>query len=66
MCRTYGICQYLFTNQYTIITIYHDVKNVTQQKMKKIVNRTTLVLIFIYFATMFVGYYSLPNYDENV
>jgi amino acid permease len=58
---TYGICQYLFLNQYTVIPICNNVKMVTSKRITKVIRRTILGSLVIYFLVLFVGYFSQPN-----
>ena len=58
---TYGICQYLFLNQYTVIPICNNVKMVTSKRITKVIRRTILGSLVIYFLVLFIGYFSQPN-----
>lgn len=62
--EAYGMCNYLFLNQYCIIPICNDVKQVTSKRISKIIARSTIFIFMIFMVVLFVGYFSLPNYDQ--
>ena len=59
--KSWGMCQYIFLNQYTIVPICNNIKRVTSKRLEKVVRRTTLLLCFLYIAILFIGYFSQPS-----
>jgi amino acid permease len=65
MLKVWGICNYMFLNQYAIMPICYTVKDVSFKRITKIIGRTTLAIFAIYLTILFCGYYSQP-YDTDV
>ena len=61
MFKSWGMCQYIFLNQYTIIPICNNIHKVTSKRLKKVVSRTTILLCFLYITILFIGYFSQPS-----
>lgn len=59
--KAFGICMYVFLNQFTIIPICNSVQNVTSERAKKIFGRTIFTLVTIYISVIFVGYFTEPD-----
>jgi amino acid permease len=59
--KSWGMCQYIFLNQYTIVPICNNIKKVTSKRLEKVVRRTTVLLCFLYIAILFIGYFSQPS-----
>lgn len=59
--KTYGLTQYIFLNQYSIIPLCSNVKDVSFRRIKKVILRAMVVLFFLYFAVMVTGYFSQPS-----
>jgi hypothetical protein len=61
MFKVYGLTQYIFLNQYSIIPLCNNVKNVSFRRIKKVIFRAMLCLFVIYFCVMITGYFSQPS-----
>lgn len=61
MFKVYGLTQYIFLNQYSIIPLCNNVKNVSFRRIKKVIFRAILSLFMIYFCVMITGYFSQPS-----
>lgn len=61
--EAYGICFFMYLNQYTIIPICNNIKQVTSKRISKVISRTILFAFILFITVLFVGYFSLPNYD---
>ena len=59
--KSWGMCQYIFLNQYTIIPICNNIHNVTSRRLQKVIKRTTILLCFLYLAILFIGDFSQPS-----
>ena len=59
--KTYGLTQYIFLNQYSIIPLCNNVKDVSFRRIKKVIFRAISVLFVIYFCVMITGYFSQPS-----
>lgn len=59
--KTYGLTQYIFLNQYSIIPLCNNVKDVSFRRIKKVIFRAMSVLFVIYFCVMITGYFSQPS-----
>ena len=61
--EVYGICQYLFLNQYTVVPICNNIKQITSKRVNKVIGRTTVILLSIALITLMTGYFSMPNLE---
>ena len=59
--KTYGLTQYLFLNQYSIIPLCHHLARVSHSRINHVVFRATCVLFLIYLGVMLAGYFSQPS-----
>lgn len=64
--EAWGMCFYLYLNQYTILPICNNVKQLTSKRMSKVLGRTTLSALVLYIVITVVGYFSWPSYDTIV
>ena len=62
--KTFGICSYLFTNQYSIIPLVDKIEKHNLKRVNFILSSTTVSLIILYILIIFIGYFSLPNIRE--
>ena len=63
--QVYGTCQYMFLNQYSIMSICNNLKNVSFSRTTKLVKRAIIVLFLIYVFVLFCGYFSQPDHMET-
>ena len=63
--KVWGICNYLFLNQYAITPICSNTKEVSLKRVSKIVWRAIFSIAFLYILTLFCGYFSLPTNINN-
>lgn len=59
--KTYGLTQYIFLNQYSIIPLCNNVKDVSFRRIKKVIFRAMCILFLVYFSVMVSGYFSQPS-----
>lgn len=59
--QVYGISQYIFLNQYSIMSICNNLKNVSFNRTTKLINRAIITLFLIYVFVLFCGYFSQPD-----
>lgn len=59
--KTFGICFYIFLNQYTILPVCNNVKSATFRRASKIIYRSIFTLLFLYFIIITCGYLSEPD-----
>lgn len=59
--KAWGICMYMFLNQYAITPIYKTTKNVNFRRINKIIGRTIFMVCLVYLIILFCGYFSLPT-----
>lgn len=59
--KTYGLTQYIFLNQYSIIPLCNNVKDVSFRRIKKVIFRAMCILFLVYFSVMISGYFSQPS-----
>ena len=65
MFKVYGMTQYMFLNQYAIMTVCNNLKEVSFKRTTKLVKRSTIILLFIYVFVLFCGYFSQPDEPTN-
>lgn len=65
MSEAYGICFFMYLNQYTIIPICNNIKRLTAKRMSKVIGRTTIFAFILFVIVAFIGYYSWPNYATS-
>ena len=61
--KSYGLTQYIFLNQYSIIPLYNSVGDVSRKSTEKIIFWATLIILVIYLSVMCSGYFSQPNIE---
>lgn len=61
----YGITQYLFLNQYTIMSICNNLKNTSFKRVTKLLDQAIIILIGMYFLILICGYFSEPDIPTN-
>lgn len=61
--KSWGMCQYLFLNQYTIIPICNNIKDVSSRRLQKVLSRATTMLFFLYISILVIGYFSQPSLE---
>ena len=59
--KTYGLTQYIFLNQYSIIPLCNNVKDVSFRRIKKVIFRAMCILFVVYLSVMVTGYFSQPS-----
>lgn len=59
--KTFGICFYIFLNQYTILPVCNNVKSATFRRASKIIYRSIFTLLILYFIIICCGYLSEPD-----
>ncbi len=59
--RAYGICSFLFLNQYTIMPICNNLDRINSRRITKVIGRTITIIVGMYILVLFSGYFSLPN-----
>lgn len=59
--KTYGLTQYIFLNQYSIIPLCQNMKEFSFRRMKKVIFRTTCLIFVIYLCVLLSGYMSQPS-----
>ncbi len=62
--KAYGLCSFLFLNQYTILPVINNLEKITNKRISKIILRTISASLTLYIVFMYAGYFSLPN-DVN-
>lgn len=65
MLKVYGMTQYMFLNQYSIMTICNNLKEVSFKRTTKLVKRSIVTLFIIYVFVLFCGYFSQPDIPTN-
>ena len=63
MFKTYGLTQYIFLNQYSVIPLCNNMKAFSFRRMKKVIFRTTILVFVIYMCVLLSGYMSLPSLE---
>lgn len=63
--KAWGICSFLFLNQYAVLPICNNLRRLCNKRMSKVVGRTVLFALFLYIIVLYVGYFSLPNNIED-
>lgn len=65
MLKVYGMTQYMFLNQYSIMSICNNLKEVSFKRTTKLVKRAIVTLFIIYIFVLFCGYFSQPDIPTN-
>lgn len=65
MLKVYGMVQYMFLNQYSIMTICNNLKEVSFRRTTKLIKRAIVALFLIYVFVLFCGYFSQPDEPTN-
>lgn len=63
LLEAYGMCMFLYLNQYSIIPICNNIKQITIKRINKVLSRTIVFVFFMFLILIVVGYFSLPNVD---
>lgn len=63
--KTFGICLYIFLNQYTILPICNSVRDPSFSRSSKIVYRCLYSLLFMYIIIIVCGYLSEPDNTQE-
>lgn len=65
LSEAYGLCFFMYLNQYTIIPICNNIKQVTSKRISKVIGRTTVFVFLLFLTVTFIGYFSWPNYETS-
>lgn len=63
--KAWGLCSFLFLNQYAVLPICNNLRRLCNKRMSKVVGRTILFSFFLYATVLYAGYFSLPNNLED-
>lgn len=65
LLKVYGMTQYMFLNQYSIMPICSSLKEVSFRRTTKLVKRAIVTLLLLYVFVLFCGYFSQPDAPTN-